>query len=79
MAEREGFEPPVLLSEYTRSPGVPNQPLWHLSAGENGVKVAGRFAEGKATLHPLFTAQEPINDADQYTVQQKYVQIGERP
>ena len=32
MAEREGFEPPVLLSEYTRSPGVPNQPLWHLSA-----------------------------------------------
>jgi hypothetical protein len=31
MAEREGFEPPVLLSEYTRSPGVPDQPLWHLS------------------------------------------------
>ena len=31
MAEREGFEPPVLLSEHTRSPGVPDQPLWHLS------------------------------------------------
>ena len=31
LAEREGFEPPVLLSEYTRSPGVPDQPLWHLS------------------------------------------------
>ena len=31
MAEREGFEPSVLIAEYTRVPGVHLQPLGHLS------------------------------------------------
>ncbi len=45
MAERAGFEPAVALGD-TRSPGVPDRPLQHLSAnqadyngGEGGIRT----------------------------------------
>ena|GEM_PF-6806496 len=31
MAEREGFEPSESRKEFTRFPGEPVRPLWHLS------------------------------------------------
>ena len=42
LAEREGFEPSLRLSPYTRFPGVRLKPLIHLSEGANSIMAKPR-------------------------------------